>query len=86
MTQEEFNNLSQRFYKASKIQSIIFKLQEQLEKLDNTECYSYDGLICSLQHILPQDCCEKLEGSLKEMCRKVLQEQIKIHEKEFEEL
>lgn len=86
MTQEEFNNLSQRFYKASKIQSIIFKLQEKLEKIDNTECYSYDGLICDLQHIMPQDCCEKLEGSLKEMCRTFLQEQLQIHEKELKKL
>lgn len=86
MTQEEFNNLSQRFYKASKIQMQIYECQRKLESLNKADAYSFDEFFCGLRHYIPDECVDELVEGLKERCRLTLQEQIIIHEQNFKEL
>lgn len=86
MTQEEFKELSQRFYKASQIKTGIYRCQEKLNALEKAGPHTFDEFYFALRDFVPDEHIDEWVKGVKERCMKTLQDQIKIYEQEFKEL
>lgn len=86
MTQEEFNELSQRFFQANQIKAEIFRCQEKLDALEKAGPHTFDVLYSQLKNFIPDEYVDKWIKDIKVNCEMALREQIKIYEQKFEEL
>lgn len=86
MTQEEFKELSTRFYEASRLQAGIYQCQEKLKLIENAGPHTFDDLTKKLRDLLPNDCVDKWLEDMKDRAKRTLRGQIKLYEQKFKEL